>query len=316
MPLLQTQHPPISPADSDYSSVLNSGGTEESGFLLDHLSLISVTGSDAEKFLQNQFSNDVSEISGTQAQLNAYCNPKGRALAMLCLMKRPDDGYWMIVPNDLTDGLIKRLRIYVMRAKVTISLEEEHAMLGLLGDRAEMTDINTYKFSGHISRSIAIGNPKRLFGEMNMLGSVLNSDYWRLSDILSGLPQVYSQTVEQCIPQHINMDIVSGINFSKGCYPGQEIIARLRYLGKSKYRLCAASVVSEDPIEPGQALFEKGHASQKAGLVVDAVETGKREYLISAMLKFSAGKHPATCLGSGDAPVLCLRNLPYEVPVE
>lgn len=316
MPLLRTQSTPMSPIDSDYSSVLNNEETNTSGFLLNHLSLISVSGSDAEKFMQNQFSNDISGISDDQVQLNAYCNPKGRVLAMLYLMKRSGGGYWMIVPNDLTDELIKRLRIYVMRAKVAISIEEEHAMLGLLGEREELTGLHTYQFTGHVSRSIAIGKPEPLYDEMNILDNILNPDYWRLCDILSGLPQVYSPTVEQCIPQHINMDLVSGINFSKGCYPGQEIIARLRYLGKAKYRLCTASVVSEGMIEPGQALFEKGHDSQKAGIVIDAVKTEKNKYLLSAMLKFVAGKHPAVCLDSGDAPELGLRKLPYEVPVE
>ncbi len=316
MSLLQTQFSPIHPADSDYSSVLNNMGTNTSGFLLEHLSLVSVTGSDTEKFLQNQFSNDISRMSDTEAQLNAYCNPKGRVLAMPYLMKRQDGGYWMIVPNDLTDGFIKRLRIYVMRAKVTINPEEEHVVFGLLGERSELAGLSTYKFTGHIHRSIAIGKSKQLYGAMNTLDSMLSHDYWRLCDILSGLPQVYSQTVEQYIPQHINMDLVSGINFSKGCYPGQEIIARLRYLGKSKYRLCIANVVSEDRVEPGQTLFEKSHVDQKAGLVIDAVKTGKRKYLLSAMLKFSAGKYPATCLDSGSGPELCLEDLPYEVPVE
>jgi len=316
MSLLQIHSPLTSPADSDYSSILSSAGTLSCGFLLDHFILVSVGGSDAEKFLQNQFSNDISKIKNAQVQLNAYCNPKGRVLAMLYLVKRPDGGYWMIMPGDLSDALIKRLRIYVMRAKVTIDVEEEQAMIGLLGERNTLTDLSAYSFAGYIKRDIVIGDPKKLYGKVDQLDNVLDSDYWKLCDIVSGLPQVYAKTIEQCIPQHLNMDLVSGISFSKGCYPGQEIIARLRYLGKSKYRLCVASVVSEKMIAPGETLFEKGQPEKKAGLVIDAVQCKRNVVLLSAMLKYVNGKHPAACLNSGDGPELSFGSLPYVLPVE
>ncbi len=316
MSIIQTQSPPIGPKESDYSSVLNNLESNNIAFLLDHLSLLSVEGRDAEKFLQNQFSNDISKVTNYETQLNAYCNPKGRILAMMYLIKRSDHGYWIIAPNDLSDELVKRLKIFVMRAKVTIEVEKELAMLGMVRDGEESFGSDTYRYTDKFHRSIAIGEPRQLYEAVNNVDQLLNSGYWRLCDILSGLPQIYSQTVEQCIPQHINLDLVSGISFSKGCYPGQEIIARLRYLGKSKYRLCVANAISEDKIEPGQALFEKGQVDQKAGLIVDAVETEKNQYQLSAMIKYSDGGHPDVSLKSGNGPELSFGVLPYEVPVE
>ncbi|MYJ51753.1 MAG: folate-binding protein, partial [Gammaproteobacteria bacterium] len=139
---------------------------------------------------------------------------------------------------------------------------------------------------------------------------------WKLCDILSGLPQIYAETVEECIPQHVNMDLVNGISFSKGCYPGQEIIARLKYLGKSKYRLCAATAEAPKPVFPGEPLFTAEQPRQKAGVVIDAVATGKGRCCLSAMLKIDRGEHPPAHLGSADGPGLTLGSLPYSVPVE
>jgi len=235
---------------------------------------------------------------------------------MLYLMKQADGGYWIIVPNDLTSELIKRLKIFVMRAKVSIEVEEEKAMFGMAVNGNDSFDLEIYQYIDKFHRSIAIGEPEQLNGVADQFDQLLSSDYWRLCDMFSGLPQIYSQTVEQCIPQHINLDLVSGISFSKGCYPGQEIIARLRYLGKSKYRLCNASVMSKERIEPGRALFEQAQVDQKAGLVIDAVETGEDQYQLSAMIKYSAGKHPDIHLDSENGSELTLGVLPYEVPIE
>lgn len=316
MTLIQPHSTPSSPSEGNFSAVLDSAKTEGAAFFLDDLSLISVTGSDAEKFLQSQLSNDIAKLLESQSQLHAYCNPKGRILAILHLLKNPDEGYWMIVPGELADSLIKRLGIFVMRAKVAIQVEQGNAMLGMIGAKDQPETLNLFNFGTHIDRCFAIGHPTQLYEALDRFNATLDSDYWRLCDILSGHPQLFSQTVEKCIPQHLNMDLISGLSFSKGCYPGQEIIARLKYLGKSKYRLCHASVVSEQPIIPGDPIFEKHQTAQKSGLVVDAICTGKNTFQLSAMLKFTDGKHPQSCLYSDDGPELSLSTLPYRVPSE
>lgn len=307
---------PITPSETDYRSVLECAGANGASVYLDYLTLVSVTGDDTESFLQNQLSNDIPAIPDGRVQLNAYCNPKGRALAILRLLKRPGGGFWMLVPSDLAESLIKRLRIYVMRAKVDIRVDDENAMIGLIGRRPASMNASEFDYGGHIERTIAIGQPAALAELAGGSDAFLGGDFWKLCDILSGLPQVYGQTVGECIPQHVNMDIVNGISFSKGCYPGQEIIARLKYLGKSKYRLCAATAEIPKPVFPGEPLFTSEQPRQKAGVVIDAVTTGKGRCCLSAMLKIDRGEHPRVYLGSADGPGLTLGSLPYSVPVE
>ena len=316
MSLIEPLSPPVTPFNTDHASVVSGTHAKQTGFLVDHLSLISIIGPDAEGFLQNQLSNDIEKIEEFQVQLNAYCNPKGRVLALLHVMQRPDQGYWALVPRNLSDGLIKRLGIYVMRAKLTVQIDKQNAVLGMLGKKKQLKGLSVYDFDSHIRRSIAIGDPRQVNLLANRLDMLLDADYWRLSDILSGQPQIYTETSEQCIPQHINMDLISGISFSKGCYPGQEIIARLRYLGKSKYRLCTASVATDRQIMPGEPVFEKAQAERKSGLIIDAVKTSKDTSHVSVMLKISDGQHPKACLNSGDGPELSPNFLPYAVPAE
>ncbi|MXZ79857.1 MAG: hypothetical protein F4Z15_00450 [Gammaproteobacteria bacterium] len=181
---------PISPTEVDYRPVLERVGTNGAAVDLGYLTLVSVTGSDAENFLQNQLSNDTSGIPDGQAQLNAYCNPKGRALAILRLLKRPDGGFWMLVPSDLAESLIKRLSIYVMRAKVDIRVDDENALIGLIGKKPESMNASEFDYGGHYARTVVIGQPDALDELADRSDALLGGAFWKLCDILSGLPQI------------------------------------------------------------------------------------------------------------------------------
>ncbi|MEJ2177395.1 MAG: hypothetical protein P8Y12_05485 [Gammaproteobacteria bacterium] len=279
---------------------------------LDNLSCIEISGPDSEGFLQGQFTNDVSTLQPDSYQLNAYCNPKGRALAVFRLLKA-DDRYNLILPSDLAPGIIHRLQMYKMRAKVEIAEAEEVTLIGAINldlrnrnssCRVLSVDENrTMIVADHASANEILNNHTTQFAE---------SDLWRIAEIVSGTPQVYSATSEEFIPQHINLDLISAVSFSKGCYPGQEIVARLRYLGKMKQRMIAGTVQDDRVIEPGQGVYTVERAEQKSGSVVEAVHCGSVYYVLSTV--------PSSYIDEGElrlressGPVLNRLPLPYPI---
>lgn len=292
---------------------------------LDSLALIEVTGDDARDFLQGQFSNDLSEVGDAdnpaqRCQLNAYCNPKGRALAVIRLV-RHDGGWWMMVPAELADPLIRRLKMFVLRARVEITPKPQTALLGLING-AQCTGgrgLERVPVRGVVPRHIMIGEPQAVdaFMRANALEAAPGDEPWRLADILSGIPQVYAQTVEQFIPQMINLDRVGGLSFTKGCYPGQEIVARLRYRGRVKQRLLAGVARGLAGLAPGDPVYCEQRAGQdprKAGQVVDAVPTDRSrgEYTFSATAPVQLDDGETLRVGPAPGAALTRIALPYE----
>ena len=286
------------------------------------LSLLHIQGEDAESFLQGQLSNDISKLGLAQAQLHAWCNPKGRALAILRIM-RSKNGFWALLPDDLVASSTKRLKMFVMRAKVTIETESDYRSLGLVGatDSAIQDFIESgcsvYCVDETRARYLLIGNPDLIGRIASQAGSpVLPGDYWRALDILAAIPQVYSTTAETFIPQHINLELVDGVSFKKGCYPGQEIVARLKYLGKSKKRLIVARVNSSVPVAPGDAIYAGDKPDSKAGAIVDSVGLDGRTWLVSAMAPATAIHHGVLAVGSAAGDPLERVTMPYAIPDE
>lgn len=278
------------------------------------LALIEVRGGDAESFLQGQFSSDVAalgdeldETGARRCQLNAYCNPKGRALALIKLI-RCAAGFWMIVPTALADGLVNRLEMFVLRADVDIALRPKFSLLGWIPGDEKNDDLTGDMIDepGDRIERVAVGGvrPRQiLIGEKSALDSVSRAhddDVWRLLDIHSGIPQIYPQTAGAFIPQTINLDLIDGLSFTKGCYPGQEIIARLRYRGKVKQRMIAGIAHGLARLAPGDPVYTQ-RGAQKAGLVVDAVQTGEREYTFSATAPVDHPEHETLLVGPASA---------------
>ena len=304
---------------------------------LTSLALIEVSGADAQPFLQGQLSNDIDAIGAGEArvrpcQLNAYCNPKGRMLALIRLA-RWAGGFRMMVSAGLADGLVKRLKMYVLRARVEIALKPEIVMLGRIGMGADDDAptgagddagdaIERLTLDGIVPRQILLGEKQAMdafadtFVDAGGHNAETNDDLWRLTDILSGIPQVYPQTVEVFIPQMLNLDLVGGLSFTKGCYPGQEIVARLRYLGKVKQRMLAGTVSGVKNLGPGDPIHTEQRPEQKAGVVVDAVETGNGEYTFSATAPATMIEHGTLRTGSASGPALSRIALPYQAPME
>jgi folate-binding protein YgfZ len=247
---------------------------------LDNLSCIEISGPESEDFLQSQFANDVSTLQPDSYQLNAYCNPKGRVIAVFRLLKT-DDTYNLLLPSDIAPVIIQRLQMYKMRAKVEIVLAEDTTLIGAINLDLEYRNPSCRFLSVDQNRTIVVADHASANEILHHHGAQsVESEVWRISEIVSGTPQVYTATSEEFIPQHINLDLISAVSFSKGCYPGQEIVARLRYLGKMKQRMIAGTVQDKMVIEPGQSVYTTERAEQKSGSVVEAVQCGSIYYVL------------------------------------
>jgi hypothetical protein len=214
--------------------VLMSTAPPQSGRLLD-LGVLRFSGPDSTNFLQGQVSNDTRRIADGQSLLAAYSSPQGRVLALMHLLPHLG-GIIAILPRELVLPTLEALRKFVLRAKVKIDdASEELTVSGHhAAHDAQSAAIGAAAVGGDARRSWVIGAP-------SVAGDVLAAQHaeldWRLADIRAGLPQIYLATREAFVAQMLNLDLLDGISFTKGCYTGQEIIARTQHLGRIKRRL-------------------------------------------------------------------------------
>jgi len=301
---------------------------------LGHLGVISVHGKDAADFLQGQFSNDVKQVDEGHSQLSAYCTPKGRVLGLFRLFRRGDT-YYLRLPLDTLDAVLERLRRYVLRAEVTLedatdnfirigvtgkdAEEELAAVIGNLpqqeGDAVQTQDLSVLRVPGVHPRfevyALSYEAARNLWDSLNVRGAPVGLDAWQLTEIQAGLPNVYASTSELFIPQMLNLQLIDGVNFRKGCYPGQEIVARTQYLGALKRRMYAGRIAADTPPSAGDALYTPDDSMQAAGQIVDSRLHPDGGYAALAVLQISAAETGDLHLGSSDGPAFTLEALPY-----
>ena len=232
-------------------------------------SILKFSGADTVSFLQGQLTNDVSALDGTVWQYAGYCNPKGRLLALLKLWKHKDDIY-AAINSTIVEPTIKRLRMYIMRSAVTIEHLELASCVGLIND----TPSNAFDLNINDSIHTLCFNDRCLAIDLNGDLEGVDSTAWTNANILGGEPTIDANNIELFVPQMINLDLLDGINFKKGCYTGQEIVARMHYLGKLKQRmfLCDIKGQSQAKLASG----EKVYADEKsAGHIVSVSNTDK-----------------------------------------
>jgi len=185
--------------------------------------LIKITGSDALVFLQSQLTNNIKKIEPGRVQINAYCQHQGKIIALLWVFKK-DENFYLSLPKDLTDKVISRLNIFKMMSDIQIE------------DMSEL--INQYGLLNEKSPSYKIDDNLSIFITREIIENSISSHEWDFTCVKNKLPEIYLNTSERIVPQSLNLDINErGVSFTKGCYPGQEVVARLHYLGKSKKRL-------------------------------------------------------------------------------
>ncbi|APZ42674.1 YgfZ/GcvT domain-containing protein [Acidihalobacter ferrooxydans] len=261
---------------------------------LSHDGLIAVYGEDATAFLQGQLSNDVSQLDAGRSQLNSYCTPKGRMLANFRLFKRSDT-YYLRLPQSLVEPTLKRLRMFVMRSKVTLeNADEALTRIGWSGPNAEselrdalgganvpdtpdamltLPELNILRVPGIHPRFEIYGQleaVQRLWDKLNVRGAPVGAANWGLLNVLAGIPTIYPATSEAFVPQMANMELIGGVSFNKGCYPGQEIVARMQYLGTLKRRMYRFHA-DLDACAPGQEIVDTSMTEPgRVGIVVEA----------------------------------------------
>ena len=282
---------------------------------LSHLGLIKVYGEDAESFLQNQLSNDVRNVTENTAQTSAWCSPKGRIIASFMIFKR-DDAYYLSLSHDLLEHVIKKLSMYVMMSKVTIEdATQSLAHFGLSGDKAEdelaslSNNLTVLKISGTPSRFAILGDSNDTQTLQDSIQAA-PENYWDYLNILAGHPRISQASSEAWIPQMVNFIAVDGVDFKKGCYPGQEIVARLNYLGKTKRRMY--HILIDSAVVPEIGATINSDNSKDAGKILNAVINPEGKVEALAVLKIAEVSNALTL----DSNTVSLLELPYAIADE
>lgn len=294
--------------------------------------VLRATGDDAVSFLHGQLSNDVSKLDLAHARLAAYCDAKGRMLASLIYAKRSPGELWLLCSADLLPATLKRLNMFVLRAKAKLSdASAGLAVLGLVGDAAAAhvsgTNLNATWDKADVGAAQLIrlpdaaGQPRWLWigppAEAEALCATLPAldvSLWQWLDVQAGMAPVVAATAGQFVPQMLNYELIGGVDFQKGCYPGQEIVARSQYLGKLKRR--AFLLAGDAVMHPGQEVIWSEDPGQPAGLIAQAATGPDGTHLALAELKIGVTESGSLHLARAEGPLLRLQALPYALPHE
>jgi folate-binding protein YgfZ len=237
------------------------------------LGVIRVAGADAAAFLQGQLTQDVLNLQPGQARLTAWCNPKGRMLASGWVQRCAGDEWLLVLSADLLAPTLKRLSMFVLRAKVQLTdASAQWAIYGLLGDaaRAPLTRAGDVSIplppSDTAMRMLLLRAPDAPAPN----APVLPPEIWPWVAVRSGVAMVTAPVAQAFVPQMLNYESVGGVDFKKGCYPGQEVVARSQFRGAIKRRAWVARVNADVPVQAGQDIFHDSDPTQPAGLVVQA----------------------------------------------
>ncbi|MBS1157450.1 MAG: folate-binding protein [Proteobacteria bacterium] len=294
--------------------------------------LLHFSGEETQAFLHGQLSSDIKALDDSSAQYACYSTPKGRMLASFLVFRQGGD-YWLQLADELTPALQKRLSMYIMRSKTRCTdASAERALIGVAGPQAaaralalagieQLAELSIHH--GADFSLIALPGARfqfvttpdaapALWQKLLDAGCVPGGQpLWQLSDIRAGIPWISAATQEEFVLQMANLDLIGAVSFTKGCYPGQEIVARTRYLGKVKRRMYRVSA-ARDVIAAGQDIFSPEMNGQPSGKILQAspTQTGHWEALVVAqMSSLEHGLH----LDNPAGPELTILPLPYAV---
>ena len=323
-----------------------SSTTLESGHvvLLKQTGLLALEGEDAVSFIHGQLFNDIEHLGSSQARLAAYCNPQGRMLALFHAWKSSGK-VWLTVPLDILPALQKRLQMYVLRAKVTLSDESGNmAILGIGGEKggealskwfetlpSEPFGKTENEFGVLVRVADAFGFPRYLLtiaekrlqvveSELSSTLSVCDESGWTMGDIKAGVPQITLPVQDRFIPQMVNLEQAGGLSFKKGCYPGQEVIARSQYKGTVKRRMFHGMV--ELPFEDNPPIDVNMTAGanivdsdgQVCGTIVSSARRDNNRVDFLAVVQTEAIGSQALHVEKADGPLITWIPLPYSLP--
>ncbi len=338
---------PSRPTADEFDAALSRGAFA----VLDQFGVIDAVGDDAATFLHGQLTNDIEHLDAASARLAGYCSPKGRLLASM-LVWRATDAVRLLVSKELTPAVQKRLSMFVLRAKAKLAdVTDTVAVVGFVGDvRAPLSRLFDALPDGvHVHVAGPAGSLMRVpdsaarprylwvgpkaavqerFAALETELARVSPAVWDWLDIHAGEPRITQGVLEQFVPQMVNFDVIGGVNFRKGCYPGQEIVARSQYRGTIKRRMALAHVAAAASVSPearaqidvavraGAELFHSDDPSQPCGMVVNAAAAPNGGFDLLAEIKLAALESGTVHLGAADGQALSFQPLPYALPSE
>jgi len=283
---------------------------------LSHNALLAVTGDDAAAFLQGQLTNDVAALKPGEAQWTGWCSPKGRLIASL-LLARKSDGYLAMLPAELAPAIAKKLSMYVLRSKVKVAdASADYARYGVVG--AGSAEVVRALGGDGALLAIPVANDVHVVlaphgdGRLEALRqstTPAGPDAWTFALIHAGIPTVVAATQEAFVPQMANFDLIGGVSFRKGCYTGQEIVARTQYRGILKKRMALAHVEGAAPT-PGQSVYSPVFGEQSAGTVVNAAPAPGGGYDFLVVAQIESLRQGNLRLGTPDGAPIAIRSHP------
>ena len=304
---------------------------------LSSFSTLVIAGDDAASFMQGQFTNDVEAVNEENSQLSAICNNKGRMIANFRLFQYQKN-YFLSLKSDLLEPSIKHLQNYILRAQVAIQdVSEQLIHIGISGDHATdllspfIKNINpeidsiSYNENYIVIPVASLHSKKRpryeifcpvehamaLWEKVSKQADVVNSSSWDYLNIQAGIPFIDANSSEEFVPQMANMELINGVSFTKGCFTGQEIVARMHYLGKLKKRCYKINIDTDKKPETGDKLFaENARAGQNTGAIISVEKNPESGYDALAVIQI-ADTESKLFLNDANGPVVSIKQLPY-----
>ncbi len=306
---------------------------------LSPFSVVVIAGDDAASFMQGQFTNDVYAVNEENSQLSAICNNKGRMIANFRLFKYQQN-YFLSLKSDIVDQSIKHLQNYILRAHVAIQdVSEQLIHIGISGDHATdllspfinniNPEIDSVSFNENyiVIRVASLHSKEKpryeifcsfehataLWQKVSEQAEVVNSSSWDFLNIQAGIPFIDANSSEKFVPQMANMELINGVSFTKGCFTGQEIVARTHYLGKQKRRTYHIKIISETTPKAGEQLAtEVSTENQYTGTLVSVQPIAENKYEALAVIQIKAAEEEKLKLKDADAEITLL-GLPYSL---
>ena len=289
---------------------------------LPHLGVIRAAGEQAAEFLQGQLTQDLVLMKPGEAGLAGYCNAKGRLLASFVACKRAPDEIWLVCSRDLLARTLKKLAMFVLRSKVRLTdASDELALYGLIGDAASSIAAGAVQSSaggqndaeflaalppaGDAPRALWIGPAS----SAPPTGHALSPALWDWAAVQSGVATVSAPVIEAFVPQMLNYESVGGISFKKGCYPGQEVVARSQFRGAIKRRAYVGHVAGA--AQAGQEVFSAADPDQPVGQIAQAAAADGAAAVIAVLQVAEVAAGAALHVGSASGPVLAGLAIPY-----
>ncbi len=288
--------------------------------LLTDFSLLRFSGSDTQAFLNGQLTCDVQALQPATSTYGGYCTSKGRLLATF-LLWRDDGEYTMLLPSAIAEPVRKRLAMYILRSKVKaedisatqacVGIDGADAATSIAASGGRVPDrVHGITTQERVATIRLPGDRYLLVTGPDALQLPADTGRWSAGDIANGIPFIQPATQEEFVPQMVNLDLIGALSYTKGCYPGQEIVARTHYLGRLKQRMYRATVASA---AAGDKLYCAELGDQAAGRIVAAARIADGQHDVLAVLQTANAATTIYHCGSSQGPALSLKPLPYQV---